>query len=122
MWEQTGHTDLDDYIRNGLEVDPDLLKWAEIGLSAFEDGEAVSLDKAVEMGRLVAKTEPAKDPHSRPGNQNARKGEGNAEVNYPREKKRKGNNGNADPSRIIARLKRDQDDPKLTEETRRDCA
>lgn len=62
--------------------------------------------------RLV---EIAKDPHSRPGNQNAKKRDENAEVNYPREKKRKGNNGNADPERIIARLKRDAADNPQTQ-------
>lgn len=38
IWEQTGHADLDDYIRNGLEIDPELVEWARMGLEIMSRG------------------------------------------------------------------------------------
>ena len=51
------------------------------------------------------KVEPAKDPHARPGNSNARKDD-NAGENFPPEKRERKTGANS-PERIIARLKRD---------------
>ena len=80
-----------------------LLNWARIGLSAFEDGEPVSLDKAVEMGRMIASIEPAKEQGAPEGNQNAKKGVGNKVANshIDSEKKR---------SKASANLKRYEDE------------
>jgi hypothetical protein len=100
MWEYTGHADLDDFIRNGLEVDPDLLEWARIGLSAFEEGVPVPLQDAAEVGKRTRQQEimqQAQDaqplrPHGRP------------KAEAPGEKI--GQHGHATPY-TLARLKRD---------------
>jgi hypothetical protein len=56
MWEQTGHADLQAYIRDGLNVDPELLEWAKLGLASFESGKPVPLATAVEAGKKAAQT------------------------------------------------------------------
>jgi len=54
IWRQTGHADLDDYIRNGLEIDPELVDWARIGLESLDRSKPQSLDTAVEEGKKTA--------------------------------------------------------------------
>ena len=112
--------------REGLGI-PSLL-WLSKVLDAHEDlaereaafaavrAEIPDFDERVEKERAkmaARKVETAKDPHSRPGNQNAKKRDENAVENFDREKKKRTGNNNASPERVIARLKRDaQTDPK----------
>ena len=110
IWEQTGHADLEDYIRNGLEIDPRMVEWARIGLESLDRSRPQSLDAAVEQGKktvaeMVAEMEPAK-PHGGTGANQHKDSKGE---NFPSAKKER-KSGSASPERIIARLKRDAND------------
>jgi len=54
MWEHTGHANLDAYIREGLEIDPELLEWAKLGLSVIGREQPISLAAAVDAGKRAA--------------------------------------------------------------------
>jgi len=117
IWEQTGHADLEDYIRNGLEIDPRMVEWARIGLESLDRSKPQSLDAAVEQGKktvaeMVAEMEPAK-PHGGTGANQHTKDESRVEnINsangQPQPKKKR--KGGTDPEYVIARLKRDAND------------
>ncbi|CAK0778701.1 conserved hypothetical protein [Gammaproteobacteria bacterium] len=51
MWEATGHTDLDDYIRTGLLIDPAIVGWAIEGLKTMKPDEPIPLEVAVSVGK-----------------------------------------------------------------------
>ena len=56
IWEHTGHADLDDYIHHGLDIDPELVEWARLGLSVIGKEKPIGLDVAVDAGRKAAET------------------------------------------------------------------
>ena len=56
IWEHTGHADLDDYIHHGLDIDPELVEWARLGLSVIGKEKPVSLGVAIDAGKKVAET------------------------------------------------------------------
>lgn len=51
IWEKTGHADLGDYIRNGLEIAPELVEWARIGLESLDRSKPQPLRLAAERGQ-----------------------------------------------------------------------
>lgn len=53
MYEALGYKSADDLIRNGLEIDPELARWAIEGLRALSPEEAVTLDVAVSRGKQL---------------------------------------------------------------------
>ena len=97
MWEHTGHSDLSAYIREGLDIEPDLIDWARLGLSVIGKEKPVSLDVAVDAGKKAAETM-AKAPELKPtGRPRADDEKGTKQVPLS-----KGGN-----DRLAARLKRD---------------
>lgn len=51
MFEELGFANLEELIRNGLEIDPDLVGWAVKGLRSLKPDEPVTLDAAVRLGK-----------------------------------------------------------------------
>lgn len=102
MWEVTGHQDLDDYIRNGLDIDPEMVKWARVGLSAMSGDEPITLAAAVEVGKRTAAQTMAEAPELMTPEEAGRKG-GRGKAVTAVTPLRKGNN----PDRLAARIKRD---------------
>ena len=100
IWEQTGHADLDDYIHHGLEIDPELVEWARIGLSVIGKEKPIGLDVAVDAGRNAAETL-AKARDDAPKRGEVGRGRGSRSDNI------KPNKGGTDTSYLAARLKRD---------------
>ena len=97
IWEHTGHADLDDYIHHGLDIDPELVEWARLGLSVIGKEKPVSLGVAIDAGKKVAETM-AKAPDLKPnGRPRADDGKGTKQVPLS-----KGGN-----DRLAARIKRD---------------
>lgn len=62
MWEHTGHADLKAYIRDGLEIDPELIDWAKLGLAVIGREQPVNLKTAEEIGKAVALARRQTDP------------------------------------------------------------
>jgi Arc/MetJ-type ribon-helix-helix transcriptional regulator len=54
MYEQLGFSDADDFIRNGLELDPQQVNWAVDGLRQMRPNDPVPYKKAIERGKLRA--------------------------------------------------------------------
>lgn len=102
MWEKTGHKDLGDLIRNGLELDPEQVEWALIGLKHLKPDWAVPFEKAVKAGMLAVKSQAESAPELKDG------GDRKSEV-FRRNQgdnvtlKKRGN----DQSYLARRLKRD---------------
>lgn len=46
-------TSFDDFMRRGLEMDPELIGWAVEGLRALNPGAPIPFDRAVEAGRVL---------------------------------------------------------------------
>lgn len=63
MYEVLGFTDLSDFVRRGLEIDPDVVDWAIRGLKTLKPGEPVTLADAVSVGKLHAN---GTNQHTRP--------------------------------------------------------
>jgi len=105
IWEHTGHADLDDYIHHGLDIDPELVEWARLGLSVIGKEKPVSLGVAIDAGKKVAETM-AKAPELMTAIEAGKQGgRGNKAVdNVNSFKTAKG--GNRD-TYLAARLKRD---------------
>lgn len=55
MWEKCGYKNLDDLIRRGLELDPELAHWAYDGLKALDPKEATSYEHMVKVGKVLGK-------------------------------------------------------------------
>lgn len=51
VWKATGFDSLDDMIRRGWELEPELVEWALIGLKSLKPTEAIPFEAAVEAGR-----------------------------------------------------------------------
>ena len=54
MWERTGYANLDEYIRVGLELDPDMVHWARQGLARLDTSQPIPYGQAVETGKTAA--------------------------------------------------------------------
>ena len=101
IWEHTGHADLEDYIHQGLDIDPELVEWARLGLSVIGKEKPVSLGVAIDAGKKVAETM-AKAPELKPTGR-PRADDGKGEQCTPLQK------GNS-KDRLAARIKRDHPD------------
>jgi hypothetical protein len=53
-WAALGYAGLDELLRHGIEIDPELVQWAVEGLRTLDPIEPQPFDKAVEAGRLAA--------------------------------------------------------------------
>lgn len=98
IWEHTGHADLDDYIHHGLDIDPELVEWARLGLSVIGKEKPISLGVAIDAGKRAAETM-AKAPELKPTGR-PRADDGKGEQCTPLQK------GNS-KDRLAARIKRD---------------
>ena len=103
IWEHTGHADLDDYIHHGLDIDPELVEWARLGLSVIGKEKPVSLGVAIDAGKKVAETM-AKAPELMTATEAGKKG-GRGKRGTKLVTLSKGGN-----DRLAARLKRDHPD------------
>jgi hypothetical protein len=59
-WVALGYTDLDDLLRHGIEIDPQLVDWAIEGLHTLDPNEPQPFAKAVEAGKLMTRSEAGK--------------------------------------------------------------
>lgn len=69
MWERTGYANLDEYIRVGLELDPDMVHWARQGLACLDTSQPIPYGQAVETGKTAAQKlheAPELKQHGRP--------------------------------------------------------
>lgn len=101
IWEHTGHADLDDYIHHGLDIDPELVEWARLGLSVIGKEKPVSLGVAIDAGKKVAETmakAPELKPTGRPSGQDEKVANGHL------------SKGSNHKDRLAARIKRDHPD------------
>lgn len=98
-----GHADLDDYIHHGLDIDPELVEWARLGLSVIGKEKPVSLGVAIDAGKKVAETM-AKAPELMTATEAGKKG-GRGKRGTKLVTLSKGGN-----DRLAARLKRDHPD------------
>ena len=103
IWEHTGHADLDDYIHHGLDIDPELVEWARLGLSVIGKEKPVSLGVAIDAGKKVAETM-AKAPDNAPKRGEVGRGRGNRSDNI------RPNKGGTSKDRLAAKIKRDHPD------------
>ena len=124
MWERTGHADLADYVRRGLEIDPEMIDWARRGLEAFEktppktmadilaslnihpaENGAVPLASAVAVGKATAAQVLEKAPELMTASDAGKKGgRGNKAIDNINSFKPKGGTG---ADYLAARIKRD---------------
>lgn len=51
MYAALGYKDVADFVRRGLELDPDLVDWAVRGLRTIKPDEPVTFDAAVKLGK-----------------------------------------------------------------------
>lgn len=107
MASPLGFEGVEDFLRRGLEIDPELVEWALRGLAKLSPDEQVGpvpLNDAVEAGRqLVERTEPAAS-HGREGASSAEEHRAVNGNTYPdRGKDTYGNSSR----HIVSRLKRD---------------
>jgi hypothetical protein len=115
MAEPLGFEGIEDFLRRGLEIDPELVEWALRGLAKLSPDEQVGpvpFVDAVEAGRaLVEQTEPAA---SHGGERPGERGEGGRfvkreEPDGPQVRKRElaERHGSDTAEYVVARLKRD---------------
>lgn len=103
IWEHTGHADLDDYIHHGLDIDPELVEWARLGLSVIGKEKPISLGVAIDAGKKAAETM-AKAPDNAPKRGEVGRGRENRSDNV------RSNKGGNNKERLAAKLKRDHPD------------
>lgn len=107
MFEPLGFASVDDLVRRGLEIDPELVSWAIAGLQKLDPKQPVPLDEAVERGRrLVAQTPPAADEHKR---EQARSKKGTFTRSDAADVHGSSRSDKPRSVKAIARLKRDRD-------------
>lgn len=104
IWEHTGHADLDDYIHHGLDIDPELVEWARLGLSVIGKEKPISLGVAIDAGKRAAETM-AKAPELMTATEAGKKG-GRGKRGEQCTPLKKGNS----KDRLAARIKRDHPD------------
>lgn len=105
IWEHTGHADLDDYIHHGLDIDPELVEWARLGLSVIGKEKPVSLGVAIDAGKKVAETM-AKAPELMTATEAGKKGGRGKKASNLLTLPTSSN----DKNRLAARIKRDHPD------------
>jgi hypothetical protein len=71
MCAELGYADLRDFIRRGLEIDPELVEWAIRGLKALKPNEPVPFADAVALGKKYEEAKPAQPSGAPKGNRNA---------------------------------------------------
>lgn len=101
MWEKTGHANLDSYIRDGLNIDPELIEWAKLGLAAIGREKPVPLATAVDAGKAAA--EQMRDA---PDNAKSSPGPNPANCDYITNTRTQ-TGGGTSSSYLAARIKRD---------------
>lgn len=104
MHSSLGYTSLDDFIRRGLELDPDLVYWAIEGLKTIKPEEPIGFDDAVVLGKRGAQ----------PGNRNAAKDKTEDES---RNHANRSVGTSETVARTVARLRRDAGADGLARET-----
>lgn len=65
-----GYSDVADFIRRGLEIDPELVEWAISGLRALKPDEPITFEAAVALGRHGGARRGAGYPEGRPNGVN----------------------------------------------------
>ena len=67
MWAPLGFADVEDFIKHGLDLDPQQVAWAVDGLKRMEPDKPARYDKAIELGQkyrqLDATTPDLLEPH-----------------------------------------------------------
>ena len=111
-----GFETAEDFLRNGLEIDPELVGWAVEGLKSLSPDEPVTLERAVALGRHGGKREGAgrppasKEQQPQPADHNPEVNQvGDHQVDYV-------SSGGTTKRYIVARL--DRDHPELAEKVR----